>query len=194
MPDKLCYIVKSTASMENEWNWVLDQQIEQVVRERGFCCEVGPPLGANPYPVERDIARLIQADLVIIDVTECEDLRVFYQLGIRHARASRTVLIAQDDKSLDEDVASYHKLTYPSGGQGFEDFCKALAEALDQLTAHPHEPDNAVQEYLQGKGKVEEHAEEIVRLRRKVERLEQEIKSNPPPPRRDERIEFKPVS
>jgi hypothetical protein len=180
--------------MENEWNWVLDQQIEQVVRERGFCCEVGPPLGANPYPVERDIARLIQADLVIIDVTECEDLRVFYQLGIRHARASRTVLIAQDDKSLDEDVASYHKLTYPSGGQGFEDFCKALARVVDQLTAHPHEPDNAVQEYLQGKGKVEEHAEEIVRLRRKVERLEQEIKSNPPPPRRDERIEFKPVS
>jgi polyhydroxyalkanoate synthesis regulator phasin len=69
-----------------------------------------------------------------------------------------------------------------------------LARVVDQLTAHPHEPDNAVQEYLQGKGKVEEHAEEIVRLRRKVERLEQEIKSNPPPPRRDERIEFKPVS
>jgi len=201
MSDKLCYIVRSAHVDAEDWDWVLGELIEKVVRERGFYCEVGAPLGINPHLIERDIAKLLQADLVVVDATGCDDPRVFYQLGLRHARANHTILIARKEENLEEDVTSYHKIAYSKEPQDFRRFRQEFAQALDQLAAHPQEPDNAVQRYLRGEGRAEEQAKEmeeqarvITRLQEKIERLEREIKSNPPPPRRDDRIDFKPVS
>jgi hypothetical protein len=202
MPEKLCYIVKSSKTDQQVWDWVRTELIETVAEKRGYRCEVGPPLGTIPHLIDRDIKKLIRADLVVVDATGCEDPQVFYQLGVRHARANHTILIAEDDESLAEDVASFYKIPYSSNAQhGFGGFRRRFAEVLDQLAAHPREPDNAVQKYLRGAGRVEEQAEamreqekRIAHLQEQIARLRQEIESNPPPPEPDERIDFKRVS
>lgn len=200
MSDKLCYIVKSSHVDTEEWKWVRNELIRQAVQERGYRCEVGKPLGGNPHLIEQHIAKLIRADLVIVDATGCDDPTVFYQLGIRHARTNHTILIAQDKDSLEEDVASYYKIAYSSDVHDFGRFRQRLAEILDQLNSRPQDPDNAVQKYLRGEGRVAEQAREmreqaqlIKSLQEKIKALEGELRSNPPPPRRDDRIEFRPV-
>ena len=202
MSDKLCYIVKSSHVDTKKWEWVLKYLIKEVAQERGFRCEVGNPFGDKFYRLDRDIAKLIQADLVVIDVTGCDDPTVFYQLGVRHARANRTLLIAQDEESLEEDVASFHKITYSSDAEeDYGGFCQEFARVLDELAAHPQEPDNAVQKYLRGEGRTEkqekqmkEQAQLIARLQKKINSLEEQVQSTPSSPQSDDRIEFKRVS
>jgi hypothetical protein len=214
MSDKLCYIVKSSHIKRDDWDWVRTELIERVVHKRGFRCAVGSPMETRPHQLERHIARLIQADLVIIDVTEPseadthddpeaemgDDPLVFYQLGVRHACTNRTILIARNEEDLEKDATSYYRITYSSSTKDSRRFREMLANALDQLDAHPQEPDNAVQRYLRGEGRAEQQAQQmkeqtalITRLQEKIESLEQEIASNPSSPRPDDRIEFKPV-
>lgn len=200
MSDKLCYIVKSSHVDTDDWDWVLGELIKGAVQERGFRCEVGVPLGSEPHLIEHHVAKLIQADLVVIDATGCDDPKVFYQLGVRHARANHTILIAQDEESLKEDVTSYHKINYSERPQDFDNFRQKFAQVLDKLAASPQNPDNVVQKYLRGEGRAAEQAREmreqaqlIAQLQDKIEILERELKSNPPPPRRDDRIKFKRV-
>ncbi len=214
MSDKLCYIVKSSHINRGDWDWVRTELIEGVVHKRGFSCEVGSPMETRPHQLERHIAKLIQADLVIIDVTEPseadtdddpeadigDDPLVFYQLGVRHACTNRTILIARNEEDLEKDVTSYYRITYSSSTKDSRRFREKLANALDQLDAHPQEPDNAVQRYLRGAGRAEEQAQQmkeqaalINRLQEKIESLEREIESNPLSLRPDDRIDFKPV-
>ena len=195
MSDKLCYIVKSSYVDTEKWEWVLKYLIKEVVQARDFRCEVGAPLGTNPHLIERDVANLIQADLVIVDATGCDDPTVFYQLGVRHARANQTILIAQDQESLSADKASFYKILYSSDAQNdYGGFCQKLAQFLDQLATDPQSPDNAVQKYLRGEGRVEEQAQFITELKKKIDSLEEQITSSPSSPQPDGRIQFKRVS
>jgi hypothetical protein len=213
MTEKRCYIVKPSHVSPGSWEWVLNELIKPVVIERGYECVLAPPLGKRPHLIQQHIADLVQAELVVVDVTDWlkehedptkdpdSDPTIFYLLGVRHTCSIGTILIAREDDDLATDVTSYHTIKYSSEGKDFGRFRRDLRRAIDRLAEDPREPDNAVQQYLHLQDKEEVQAKldslskENEELKEKVERLAEALTgiAEPSSPSPRGQIKFKRV-
>lgn len=205
MTEKRCYIVKPSHVSSDNWEWVLKELLEPVATENGFECVLAPALGQRPHLILNRIADLIQAELVVVDVTDWNkqspDPSVFYLLGVRHARSTGTILIAREEDDLAADVTSYHTIKYSSEGKDLRRFRRDFRRAIEKLAQDPGKPDNAVQQYLHQRSEEEAHAKvdalskENEGLKDRIARLEEALKefTAPPSPSPHSRIKFKRV-
>jgi hypothetical protein len=75
---------------------------------------------------------------------------VFYELGVRHALTSRTILLSQNRNDIPFDLRAYANHVYdwrsePGRGQ----FEIKLRELLEEIDENPLRPDNPVSDFLQ---------------------------------------------
>jgi len=172
---------------------VLKLFIKPAAKDAGFECVLGLPMGVPGSPIEDIISPLLDADLVLADVTGCADSAVFYLLGVRQARSNGTILIAQDESDILQDFRPYHSIIYTPDIDAQADFQANFQELIARIQAEPERPDNPVQRHLQRRM---ESQEEIQSLRQQVTDLERAQKERDAAPRQVKRspIKFKQVS
>lgn len=175
MLENLCYVVRPAKPPLADWRWVFDELLQPAARELGLTCELGAVMGERGTIIEDLIKYLIHAELVIIDISGCDDPKAFYQLGVRHARSNRTILITPNKDDVFSDFQPFHSLTYPNTARDFPAFRRALKEMVGMIRQQPDEPDNPVQRYLNGAARL---LEENRLLREKLDELQRFASEN----------------
>lgn len=173
MKESFCYVVHP-ANDNHDWQLIFYTLIEPAAREAGFSeCVLGAPTGAAGILIEDIVSALVEAELVVVDVTGCNDPDAFYQLGVRHARSNRTILIAQDHKHIQSVFMPYHSIIYSTQGlQAPTDFRKNFLEVVSKIRAEPEKPDNPVMRFIR---RDVELREELEALRKQVAELERRL-------------------
>lgn len=173
MNNSYCYVVPPGKVSRSDWQYVFDVLISPIAEKKGMKCVLGQVMGEAL--IDNILAKLLQADLAIIDVSGDDDPRAYYQLGVRHARSNRTILIGQHDTNIISDFKPYYVVTYSSAAKDITKFQQQLESLIDRIRCAPDEPDNPVQRFLSGAGKLieENHA-----LQSKLEELEKTVRDN----------------
>jgi hypothetical protein len=175
MIKNLCYVVRPPKIVLSEWQWVYNVVIQPIAVEQGFKCDLAKVMGDPGTLIDNIILHLVHAELVVIDVTRCDDPRAYYQLGVRHARSNRTILIAKNDSDILSDLKPYNLITYSDAGTEIAKFQARFRELVETIRREPEEPDNPVQHYLNGAGKL---LEQNQALEEKLSQLEQTMHEN----------------
>lgn len=173
MSNGYCYVVPPGEVKRSEWQWVFDVMIAPIAQKSGLSCVLGQVMGEGL--IDNILSKLLQAELAIIDVSDEKDPRAYYQLGVRHARSNRTILISQRDATIFSDFKPYYVITYSSAAKDIIKFQKQLQDVIDKIRSAPDEPDNPVQRFLSGAGKL---IEENRALQAKLEQLENTVRDN----------------
>jgi len=87
------------------------------------------------------IRHLVEDDLVIADLTGL-NRNVMYELGVRHARALPTILLAERETSIPFDIAHERVLEFQTDWAGLREFMQNLKGFVEEAMAA--EPDNPV--------------------------------------------------
>lgn len=175
MIENYCYVVPPATFKANEWGWVYDVLIKPIAEKRGMKCDLGQIMGEPGTLIDNILSKLLQAELAIVDITGGTDPRVFYQLGVRHARSNRTILVCQHDTDIFNDFRPYHVITYSAAARDITNFQAQLLQTIDTIRGNPDEPDNPVQRFLGGVGKL---MEEKQALAAKLAEMEQSVREN----------------
>lgn len=97
----------------------------------------------NPGSISNDIfTKLMHSKYVIADVTY-PNPNVFYELGIRHAISSRTILIKERiTERVPFDISHLRYIEYTKDPGGMEELSKQLKARFSFYESHPGKPDN----------------------------------------------------
>jgi len=87
---------------------------------------------------------------VIADLTD-KNPNVFYELGVRHTLANRTILIAQGEKHVPFDLRPYPVAFYSESPAKIAEFKKAIKGKLEDIERNPERSDNPVADFLKDK-------------------------------------------
>lgn len=175
MIKNLCYVIPPPKLNPVEWQWVYNVVILPIAQEQGFTCDMAKVMGEEGTLIDNIIENLVQAELVVVDVTMCDDPRAYYQLGVRHARSNRTIVIAKSGSDILSDLKPYKLITYSDEGKAIGSFQDKFRKLVKLIKNSPEEPDNPVQHYLNGVGKL---LEQNQAMEEKLTRLEQTVREN----------------
>lgn len=97
----------------------------------------------NPGSISNDIfTKLMHSQYVIADITY-PNPNVFYELGIRHAIKSGTILIREKvDFSIPFDISHLRYIEYHQGPSGMDSLSQQLKRRFDFYKNNPGKPDN----------------------------------------------------
>lgn len=103
---------------------------------------------AVPGSITSDIvARIIHADIVVADVTY-PNPNVFYELGLRHASRSGTIIIKdRSGPRVPFDIAHLRYIEYDNTIPGLRELAAKLKEYIDFSLENPDKPDNTYLEF-----------------------------------------------
>lgn len=121
----------------------------------------------NPGSMSNDIfTKLMHSKYVIADITY-PNPNVFYELGIRHAISSRTILIREcDAEKVPFDISHLRYIEYTETPGGMELLAEELRTRFSFYDAHPGKPDNQFLELCEFTGFVPE----VYRNRKSIEK------------------------
>ena len=105
---------------------------------------------AAPGTITSDIlTRLMHSDLVVCDVS-FPNPNVFYELGIRHACRTGTLIIRdRTSAKVPFDISGLRYIEYESTPSGLKQLADDFKASLDFFNKNPGRPDNHVQELAQ---------------------------------------------
>ena len=97
----------------------------------------------NPSSISNDIlTKLMHAKYVIADITY-PNPNVFYELGIRHAIRSGTILIREKvDFSIPFDISHLRYIEYTQEPTGMDKLAEQLQRRFEFYSKNPNKPDN----------------------------------------------------
>lgn len=139
---------------EAEWNHIYNHWIRKAVESysaHSFRCFRSP---AAPGNFIRGIVRdLYDSDIVIADLTGSKG-NVYYELGIRHAMETGTIMITQDLASVPSDLRGYYTFPYHYTSEHHEydrhysEFESQLHEKISYIFDNLNPSDNPVSDFL----------------------------------------------
>jgi hypothetical protein len=149
---RLCYVImpfsSTTSCTEGEWTRIFDELIRPTVEDAGLGYECRRSEATRGNIIEAIIGSLHEAHVVIADLTD-QNPNVFYELGVRHALTNKTILLAQDMRSVPFDLQPYAVHVYePGTRQGQADLRVRMVQLLGDVDKEPDRPDNPVSDYL----------------------------------------------
>ena len=147
-----CFVImpfsNTRSCRQDEWTTIFQELIRPAVEESGlgFTCRRSDTVTGN---VIRDILMdLHAANVVIADLTD-QRANVMYELGVRHALATRTIMIAQRSKDIPSDLKSYKYYIYDwKTNQDKQNFRARIAGLLAELVNAPRVSDNPIADFL----------------------------------------------
>jgi FMN phosphatase YigB (HAD superfamily) len=112
----VCFVITSFSSRQNR---VWEEAILPAVKSAGFVCERGDTSDVLSDSIMQFVVqRIFAADAIVADLTTAS-ANVFYELGIAHTIAAKTVvLLAEGTRELPFDVAAYRAIKYKKNDLG----------------------------------------------------------------------------
>ncbi|WP_425147702.1 hypothetical protein [Deinococcus sp.] len=103
---------------------------------------------AMPGSITSDvIGRIIHSDLVVADITY-PNPNVFYELGLRHATKSGTIIIKdKQGPRAPFDIANLRYIEYDNTVSGLKELSESMRGFIDFTFANPEKPDNMFLEF-----------------------------------------------
>jgi hypothetical protein len=155
MPVKECFVIMPIGA--GEVKEIFRNRYEQIIRpavegfrfknEQVFQCIRGDDV-AETGSITRDIIkRLYRSDVVIADITSL-NANVFYELGVRHALRSGTILIGEDGTVLPFDVSMQRVIRYVDTAGREKSAIEQIQAALAAMMERPNWQDSPVTETL----------------------------------------------
>ena len=145
-PERTCFVIGPISGERTETRRRFVGLVNTVVR---------PALEADGYRVEdplqtfqsgsitrQIIERLLEADLVVADLTEL-NANVMYELAVRHAKRLPVVILMRHPIDLPFDLKDEHTIEYVDDFQGADDLRETLRDHSRRAVAEA-EPDNPV--------------------------------------------------
>lgn len=89
------------------------------------------------------LTRLMYSDYVVVDLSY-PNPNVYYELGVRHACRTGTILIRDTESTVYTpfDLSHERHIPYTNSTQGLKQLAKDFRERFEWYEAHPREPDN----------------------------------------------------
>ncbi len=123
------------------------------------------------------IEQLYKSEVIVADLTD-RNPNVFYEMGVAHAIANKTVMIVQDTGDLPFDIRNYRCIIYKQSVEGLKELEREIAECLQTLGDWQHSPSNPVQDFKPHAGVAS--SAELVRLQKELANKQAELKHTVP--------------
>ncbi|MGA2159721.1 MAG: hypothetical protein ABSG90_10940 [Dehalococcoidia bacterium] len=157
MKEKKCFVIMpfsdTDSCTENQWTDIFNNLIKPAVEnaDLGYKCSRSSPGRQNI--IASILASLNEATVVIADLTDSNP-NVYYELGVRHTLANRTLLIAQGKEHIPFDLSPYPAALYKSDlsvESNKIEFSKTIKDKLLDIENNPELPDNPVADFLKAR-------------------------------------------
>src|SRR5207249_8140144 len=135
-----CFVIMSS---DPRYDNVYAEAVKPALTGLGLACYRAGDDNTRNIP-NRIVREIIQADLVIADVSE-PNPNVFYELGVSHALANKTIMISQEIRNLPFDIYSEFTIKYSDDKAGLRLLFFELRNAIERLMASRDLPTNLVQ-------------------------------------------------
>lgn len=153
--NNLCFVISPIGKKRSKeyklFKEILDHIIKPTVHSSGMDLKVVRADDIQkPGSIIRDIIIYLHSSRVVIADLTGKNPNVFYELGVRHSLAPRTILIAQDISDVPSDLQDFRVITYStSSPEDINNFSCKLKSYLKDIANDPYKPDNPVFGYLQ---------------------------------------------
>jgi hypothetical protein len=146
LPPKKCFIITPIGPegsvVRRSADGVIDAVILPLLEEMGFTCDVAHRIYESGSISKQAIARIINDDLVIANLTGLNP-NVMYELGIRHSARKPVLHICQNGTNLPFDLAPERTLFYNDDMLGTTELRPRLKSFIEKAMEDT-EPDNPV--------------------------------------------------
>lgn len=144
---KLCFVLMP---FKDEMKEVYGKAIKPAAAEAGFeCLRMDELIAQGSYNINRKIIHnIFISDAIVADLTDWNP-NVFYEMGIAHTIANRTIMIIQKKDKPPFDVGGYHCIQYEQTEPGLKNLKDTLNQNLLRMQNWRQEPTNPVQEFGQ---------------------------------------------
>lgn len=131
-----------------EWQSFYLEVIKPAVETAGFICKRSDTDIKRGNIVGNIIKFLADSYVVIADITDYNP-NVMYELGVRHALAGRTIMIAREGTRIPFDIKSYWYKEYdPADKESLRELTLFIKEALENIRKNPYAKDNPVADFI----------------------------------------------
>jgi hypothetical protein len=156
MPEKTCFVIMAIGDQSTDDGTVTSSELkrkyddlikEAIVKARPRLDVARADDIALPGTITTDIVtRIMHSDYVVADVTY-PNPNVFYELGLRHACRTGTVIIKdREGPRVPFDIAHLRYIEYENTTSGLKQLASQLETYFDHFDRDPHRPDNHFQE------------------------------------------------
>lgn len=141
--NKLCFVLMPFKDEMKDVYW---KAIKPAAEDVGFdCLRVDERKGPLNIPKEI-VQHIFTSDAIVADLTG-KNPNVFYEMGIAHAIANKTVMIIQKTEDLPFDVNNYRCIHYEQTENGLRELKIKLSEFLRCIDEWNNIPTNPVQDF-----------------------------------------------
>jgi len=165
---KKCFVImpfsRTKSCTKEEWTGIFKGIIKPAVEESGlgYVCERSV---AERQNIIKGILESVNQANVVADLTD-NNPNVFYELGVRHTLANRTILIAQGEKDIPFDLKPYPTTFYSKSLTNIEEFKNDIQKKLVDIETNPERSDNPVSDFLKDKNIMLLSVEKSVNLKK----------------------------
>ena len=161
---RLCYVImpfsKHVGIDETEWTDVYETIFKPAIEGSGFGYRCERSTITSGSFTKEIVENMKNAHVVLADITGFNG-NVMWELGVRHALAKRTILVARKDvmsEKIISDLSTYGVIPYdPTNLTKATQFKQDIKDVLKKIDTDPDRSDNPVFDFLK--------QEEIIQLR-----------------------------
>ncbi len=177
---RTCFVImpfsKTESCSTKEWTWIFENVIKKAVEESGLDYECKRSSATRGSIIKAIIQDLDDSYVVIADLTD-KNPNVFYELGIRHSIALRTILIAQKRSHIPSDLRGYAGHVYKwKSTRGRSNFAKKIKSLFEEIELNPEKSDNPVRDHKHYTDTIEEPETEVPSKNRDMSLLKSGVK------------------
>lgn len=148
---KKCFVIMpfsdTQSCTEQKWTEIFEYIIKPAVEESGLSYECKRSVAERENIIKGILEALNKANVVIADLTD-NNPNVFYELGVRHTLANRTILIAQGEEHIPFDLRPYPVAFYSESPAKIAEFKSDIKKKLEDIETNPERADNPVGDFL----------------------------------------------
>ena len=148
---KKCFVIMpfstTKSCTEEKWTEIFEFIIKPAVQESGLGYECERSVAERENIIKGILEALNKANVVIADLTG-NNPNVFYEPGVRHTLANRTILIAQGEEHIPFDLRPYPVAFYSESPAKIAKFKKDIKKKLEDIEKNPDRSDSPVADFL----------------------------------------------
>jgi len=154
---KKCFVLmpfsETRSCTKEKWTEIFEYVIKPAVEESGLGYDCERSVAERENIIKGILEALNSANVVIADLTD-NNPNVFYELGVRHTLANRTILIAQGKKHIPFDLGQYPVAFYSESPAKIVEFKSEIKKKLEDIEKNPERSDNPVADFLRDRNVV----------------------------------------